>query len=372
MADTVIVGNFGCGIYNIEGTLTITDSLIAGNTADTGGGIYTYIGTITITGSTIAGNTADTGGGIYVVPQLPVVLNVCNSVITQNQADGNGDDIFRSGSSGTLSARNTLSSYTDWTDSENCLLYDPDKPLFRDAVHSDYTLAEDSQAIDKGNNTYVTTETDLAGNPRIVNGIVDIGAYEFQGGTPAEQLSAPTILTGNKGIYVSYGANRHQIQWNAVENAVGYELTYTSDNRDGWISVITPETSAVITGLTYGDEVSYRVRALGEGSFTDSDWSVVKTFGVCPMDIDGDDFIGPGDNAILSAAWFLTEEDASWEEWCDIDGDGFIGPGDYSYLSSNWFLETGDADLIYPAPKAADIVFSEFASAGLSVDLDVF
>lgn len=356
MTDSVIEGNFGCGIYNIEGTLTITDSLIAGNTADTGGGIYTYNGTITITGSTIAGNTADTGGGIYVVPQLPVVLNVCNSVITQNQADGNGDDIFRSGTSGTLSVRNTLSSYTDWTDSENCLLYDPDKPLFRDAAHGDYTLAEDSQAIDKGNNTYVTTETDLAGNPRIVNGIVDIGAYEFQGSSPAEQLATPMILTGNKGVYASYGANRHQIRWNAVENAVGYELTYTSDNRDGWTSVITTETSAVITGLTYGDEVSYRVRALGEGSYSDSEWSEGKTFIVCPMDINNDGDIGGIDRVILAQSWLAEEGDVDYIPAADIDGNGDVGGIDRAFLANNWLNEEGVDDMIYPRPLASEMV----------------
>ena len=55
-------------------------------------------------------------------------------------------------------------------------------PLFVDANNSDYSLSATSPAIDNGLNTTIGT-TDLAGNPRIDNNTVDIGAYEFVSST---------------------------------------------------------------------------------------------------------------------------------------------------------------------------------------------
>ena len=44
----------------------------------------------------------------------------------------------------------------------------------------DYRLLPSSPCIDKGiNQDWMLDATDLAGNPRILNGTVDMGAYEF-------------------------------------------------------------------------------------------------------------------------------------------------------------------------------------------------
>lgn len=51
-------------------------------------------------------------------------------------------------------------------------------PQFRDSLNGDFRLAGCSPAINAGINTLVTTETDLAGQPRVLEGRVDLGAYE--------------------------------------------------------------------------------------------------------------------------------------------------------------------------------------------------
>ena len=56
-------------------------------------------------------------------------------------------------------------------------------PMFADIKNGDYALAVDSPCIDAGNNAYSAYDCDLNGGARIVNGTVDIGAYEY-GSTP--------------------------------------------------------------------------------------------------------------------------------------------------------------------------------------------
>ena len=54
-----------------------------------------------------------------------------------------------------------------------------DEPLFVDSVSGNYRLATNSPCRDAGNSAFVAGATDLDGNPRIVFGTVDMGAYEF-------------------------------------------------------------------------------------------------------------------------------------------------------------------------------------------------
>ena len=94
---SVVSGNSniydGGGVY-VSGSATITDSTISGNSSNQyGGGISQYGGgSLIVTGSTISGNSAaDDGGGIYSGESIE--LAVVATTITRNSAGGNGGGI---------------------------------------------------------------------------------------------------------------------------------------------------------------------------------------------------------------------------------------------------------------------------------------
>ena len=73
-------------------------------------------------------------------------------------------------------------------------------PLFVDTASRNYKLTENSPVINKGTidttNLYLP-DTDLAGMPRILGGIIDMGCYEFSGVNVQEIMSNNTNLIIN-------------------------------------------------------------------------------------------------------------------------------------------------------------------------------
>ena len=92
VAGNTAPGGQGGGVFNdIDGSLTVTNSTVSGNSATTGGGIVSY-GTLTATESTVSGNQATTsGGGIA----LYGAATIAGSTISANQvaAGGSGGGI---------------------------------------------------------------------------------------------------------------------------------------------------------------------------------------------------------------------------------------------------------------------------------------
>ncbi len=81
----------------------------------------------------------------------------------------------------------------------------PDQPWDDFWVDGDYHLLEDSPCINAGdpNHPYDPNETDLDGNPRIIGGRVDMGAYEYRPLITAEVRIIPhTINLTSKGKWI--------------------------------------------------------------------------------------------------------------------------------------------------------------------------
>ena len=83
--DYTYVFGIGGGISN-DGTLTVLNSTFSGNFANYHGGGIANDGTLTLTNSTFSGNTADLGGGIF----NGGALTVSNSSFSRNSGTGGG------------------------------------------------------------------------------------------------------------------------------------------------------------------------------------------------------------------------------------------------------------------------------------------
>jgi hypothetical protein len=77
----------GGGIFNDGGTLTVSSSVLSGNSAPGGGGIYNFLGTLTVSNSTLSDNSAFEGGGIF---NDGGTLTVSNSTLANNSASYGG------------------------------------------------------------------------------------------------------------------------------------------------------------------------------------------------------------------------------------------------------------------------------------------
>jgi len=225
----------GAGSYGS----TIYDSVLSRNTAsDIGGGSDEG----TLVNCTIVRNTANYGGGCY-------HSDLQNCIVWYNTAASGGDNIYD------LNAYSTCSPDLNH-DYQGCIT---NEPSFVDLDAGDLHLKNDSRCINAGENGYVTTTTDLDGNSRILNGIVDMGAYEkyvaYQIRTSVEEISENTPVGTSP-------PNRPFEIWNVGDS----NMTYSITNDVVWLSCAPTEGSS--TGEHDTITITYDTSALSTGRYT--------------------------------------------------------------------------------------------------------
>jgi parallel beta-helix repeat protein len=226
----------GGGVYfSASSEAIIINNVISANIAGSSGGglIISQSDLTTLTNNTISNNGANYGGGVFLKLQDDTdSADIYNNIIWDNSADTQGNDLYinNDGNGNYMPSPfnllyNDIDQSFDGTyivlpvliDSSNLDNLDP---IFVDV--GDYHLQAGSPCIDTGDNAAPSLpSTDKDGNPRIANGIVDMGAYEQSDGQ-----TRPGTLRFSK------------VNYKVSEDGGTIELTVKRvDGNDGSISV---------------------------------------------------------------------------------------------------------------------------------------
>jgi parallel beta-helix repeat protein len=254
-----IVGNrvegSGGGIFLSDSNPIIGNCIIAGNIAlrknfGHGGGIHSNRSSPTITNCTVIENVAEElGGGLYCL--LTGSPTITNSIFWSNSPN----EIYVS----TTAPSTLVVAYSNvqdgWSgegniDIDPCFAdlgcWDPNGTA-EDAnddfwVEGDYHLLRDSYCIDSGDPNYVAepNETDLDDRPRVINGRIDMGAYEYSPPIQAYVRIFPrTISLASSGKWIAVllrlpeDYNVTDIEANSIflENEIEPERFWFSENN---------------------------------------------------------------------------------------------------------------------------------------------
>jgi hypothetical protein len=262
----------GGGVLN-AGFCRVTGTTLNGNRADSqsGGGAIFNFANLVLTNCTLSGNAAEagSGGAVFSWNEGPVVIR--HSTIVSNSAavEGGGlhflatNPAFRRDLVNTIVARNTApvapdvrgsltaSGHNVFSQAEvtgstatDSLGLDPELGPLADNGGPTWTHAPlaSSPAIDAGDNTGAP-ETDQRGLPRIVNGIVDIGAVEEQ--QPLPPIMPTIVCPGDVVVPAEAGRCTAVVAFEA--RASGRPVPVVECRLDGTLPIRSPHVFAVGT-----------------------------------------------------------------------------------------------------------------------------
>jgi len=199
--------------YHIFYSILFTNCLFKSNSALViGGGLFNSDCSPTLTNCTFTANSAINGNALACdsyQQNYPSNVQITNCIIWDS-----GDQIWNNDNSAIIIAYSNIQG--GWPGEGN-IDYEP---LFVDPgywdpngtpadvnddfwIDGDYHLLSDSPCIDTGDPNYIVKpdETDLDGNPRVIGGRIDMGAYEYSPPISAEVRIVPrTINLQSKGI----------------------------------------------------------------------------------------------------------------------------------------------------------------------------
>ena len=242
----------GIYVYGASSSVsTISNCLVANNTAYRGGGIYSNTGSAGVENSTIVNNAAtNMGGGIYssglrIITNSILWGNRCNGGVNNIEVSSNPVNcVFSAVEAGYPGTGNIpLLSESELGGSLHPKFVHPAATVGHtdSTANTDWHLLQGSVCVNRGSNSYVTVTptTDLDGENRVRHNTVDLGCYE-------SDYDATAIPQPGNIVYVTpTGAgNRDGSSWsNATDNIQTAQALASLSNADVWVA----------EGVYYGD-----------------------------------------------------------------------------------------------------------------------
>jgi hypothetical protein len=215
--------DYGGGMVNFENNPTVTNCTFIGNSAEISGGgmANSSHSSPTLTNCTFNGNRADDGGGIY--NEWTSSPTVTNCILWANTASDDNEIYNFYESTPVISYCDIAGCGYSGAGWDTALGYDgggnidadpyfvdigywdpnntPDNPNDDFWVNGDYHLLPGSPCIDAGDNSVVDANIpDLDGYPRIMNDVVDMGAYEFLPAMEVDVHILPRVINRNNRV----------------------------------------------------------------------------------------------------------------------------------------------------------------------------
>jgi hypothetical protein len=249
VTDSVIAGNSasstGGGFYNAAGALlSIVRSTVSGNAAGFGGGVYATYGSapVSITDSTVSGNTVTSGGGGGVWAN-GTTLSITSSTISGNSAVTYGGGVLAANGAATIRHSTIVDNSAD--------LGGGIDTYYANTTTIDHTIV--------ANNTATTAGPDIRGNVTVYNSLVEnttdavivglgnitgsdplLGPLQDNGGptethallpgSPAYDAGDPSFTTPPD--YDQRGVNYERVHGARIDIGA-YELLLADGNLDG-------------------------------------------------------------------------------------------------------------------------------------------
>lgn len=161
--------NLGGGVFHFNTQATLVNCSFSGNEASlfNGGAVRTFQDSTTLENSIIWNNSekdSTTAPGASIFHESPVDIQIASSLIEHSGGSASWNIAFGADLGGNLDV--------------DPLFATPADPLAAPNTVGDLHLLQGSPAINTGRNSFNSTSEDVAGQPRISDGIIDLGTYE--------------------------------------------------------------------------------------------------------------------------------------------------------------------------------------------------